>query len=337
MRRLRGRHRATLALLVAVVAFSLIRKLDRSEIAYLIGDVDWSRVAIAAALSVVPLTLRGLRAVTVYHRAGYAIAGGTLTALTIRNHALGSFTGTSAAATLSAHRVPTRNAVALSAYERIIEFTTLFLLLGAALLVTLASTAIAAGVILFGAASLLVVLTITFRWLQVAAGFYGLASTFAARLLPTEAVATALIGPRLFTSTLLLTLAVFAFEALQALLVMQALGLDVNLAEAWVIVAIGMVTGMAALLPLSLGTQDVGAVWAVGIYGFGTSVGVAAALLLRLAVTLPALLLGGLALLIGGGSHPVQPAASDTASDEVGDVANDPTPERDVEGFFRSP
>ena len=333
MRRLRGRHRAALALLVAAAAFSLVRKLDRSEIADLIGDVDWSRVAIAAAISVVPLTLRGLRAVTVYHRAGYAIAGGTLTALTIRNHALGSFTATSAATTLTAHGVPTKNAVALSAYERIIEFTTLILLLGAALLVTLAPTAIATGVILFGAAGLLVVLTIVFRWLRVAAGFYGLASTFAAQLLPTEAVATALIRPRLFSTTLLLTLAVFAFEALQALLVMQALGLSVDLAEAWVIVAIGMLAGMAALLPLSLGTQDAGAVWAVGIYGFGASVGVAAALLLRLAVTLPALLLGGLALLVGGGSHPAQPAASDTTSDEAGD----PTRERDIEGFFRSP
>ena len=333
MRRLQGRHRAPLALLVAVVAFALIRKLDRSEIADLFGDVDWSRVAIGAALSVVPLTLRGLRAVTIYHRAGYAIPGGTLTALTIRNHALGSFTATSAAATLTAHGVPMKNAVALSAYERLIEFTTLFLLLGSALLVTLAPTAIATGVILFGAAGLLVVLTIAFRWLQVAAGFYGLASTFAARLLPTEAVASALIGPRLFASTLLLTLAVFAFEALQTLLVIEALGLDVNLAEAWVIVAIGTVAGIATLLPLSLVTQDAGAVWAVGIYGFSTSVGLAAALLLRLAVTLPALLLGALALLVSGGSHPTQPAASGTTNDEADDATSQP----DVEGFFRSP
>ena len=85
----------------------------------------------------------------------------------------------------------------------------------------------------------------------------------------------------------LMNLAIFSVMALQMWLVMQALGLGLSAAEAWMVLGVAMLAGIITLLPLGLGTLDATLAAVVGAIEQDFSAGAAAAVLLRATVYLP--------------------------------------------------
>lgn len=101
----------------------------------------------------------------------------------------------------------------------------------------------------------------------------------------------------------LMNLVIFSVMALQMWLVMQALGLSLSAAEAWMVLGVAMLAGIITLLPLGLGTLDATLAAVVGAIEQDFSAGVAAAVLLRATVYLPLGLaaVGSYIYLVGGG------------------------------------
>ncbi len=80
---------------------------------------------------------------------------------------------------------------------------------------------------------------------------------------------------------------VFLVMAAQTWLVVQALGLDLSLAEAWTALGVSLLAGIATFLPLGLGTLDATFAALVGTTQDGFNTGATAAVLFRAASTLP--------------------------------------------------
>ena len=78
----------------------------------------------------------------------------------------------------------------------------------------------------------------------------------------------------------------------------RALGFDMGLLEAWSVFTLAWLAGLLSLLPLGVGSWETAAVWAFGLYGVPASPAAAGAVLLRVAVTLPALAAGALSLVV---------------------------------------
>ncbi len=87
--------------------------------------------------------------------------------------------------------------------------------------------------------------------------------------------------------TELASVLVFLVMATQAWLVVQALGLDFSLAEAWTALGASLLAGIATFLPLGLGTLDATFAALVGTTQDGFNTGATAAVLFRAASTLP--------------------------------------------------
>jgi uncharacterized membrane protein YbhN (UPF0104 family) len=87
--------------------------------------------------------------------------------------------------------------------------------------------------------------------------------------------------------TALLTLSIFGVMAVQTWLVVRALGLTLSPSEAYTALGASMLAGILTFLPLGLGTFDATFAAVVGAAEGGFSAGAAAAVLLRVTVTLP--------------------------------------------------
>jgi uncharacterized protein (TIRG00374 family) len=85
----------------------------------------------------------------------------------------------------------------------------------------------------------------------------------------------------------LTNLLVFAVMALQFWLVVEALGLDINGAEAWTAMGASFLAAIFTLLPLGLGSMDATIAGIIGSTQHGFHAGAAAAVLLRATATLP--------------------------------------------------
>jgi uncharacterized membrane protein YbhN (UPF0104 family) len=298
---LRRRYRTLIAIAVIVAIVLIVRRLDLPEVGRVIKGADWRPFAAAAALVVAPLALRSLRAIYVFRSAGHGhVPPSSLAAITVLGFSLSSVTPGGAgdllrAAPLSRYGVPVRDSTAIVIYERVIDLTAVLLLLAAALLVTLAPAPLALGVLLVFAAVAVVVASALRRWLPAVAGLFNMLSAIGAPMVPGPAVAAALLRPRTLVAMVAFTLPVFALEALRGLLVVRALGLDLNLGEVWVVLAISSLAGLLTLLPLGVGSWEAAAIWIFGLYGVDANAGAAGALLLRAGITLPSLLAGALA------------------------------------------
>lgn len=80
---------------------------------------------------------------------------------------------------------------------------------------------------------------------------------------------------------------VFAVMALQFWFVVEALGLDINGAEAWTAMGASFLAAIFTLLPLGLGSMDATIAGIIGSTQHGFQAGAAAAVLLRATATLP--------------------------------------------------
>jgi uncharacterized membrane protein YbhN (UPF0104 family) len=87
--------------------------------------------------------------------------------------------------------------------------------------------------------------------------------------------------------TAVLSVAIFGIMAAQTWLVVDALGLQLSAAEAWTALGAALLAGIVTFLPLGLGTFDATFAAVVGAAEGGFSAGAAAAVLLRVTVTLP--------------------------------------------------
>ncbi len=300
---LRTRYRVVAGLLVVIALALTLRRLDLPEVKRLIGDADWSLLAAAAALVVAPLALRSLRAAFIFRRAGHGhVPLSTMTAVTVFGFSMSSVTPGGVGdlfrlAPLARHGVGARDAGAIVIYERAMDVVVMLALLSVAMAVTLAPRVIAVAALSAIAAAIGLAAIAWWRRASLPALPQRLTPAFVQCLLPRPATTAALLAPSTFSATLGLTILIFAFEAVRPWLVIRALGLDVNVLEAWVLFTLPLLAGLVTLLPLGLGSWEAAAVWTFGIYGFGANTGAAGAVLMRAGVTVPTLLAGAVALI----------------------------------------
>lgn len=290
--------RLGIALVVLAVVVWTLGRLDWSAVALQLASARLAPLVGAAVLVVLPLGLRSLRAQTLLARVGHGdIPAGRVAAVTVFGFSLSSLTpgGSGDLLRVAALR-PYGVAASLSAtivvYERGLDLVVMVALLGVALAVSWLPTGVMAAVLSAAGACALALAVGYARWSPAAERWIERAPARWQRWLPEPAAARPLFEPRVLGRALATTVLVFASEALRPWLVIVALGIDAGFFEAWAIFTLAWGAGLASLLPLGIGSWEAAAVWAFALYGIDPSTGAAGALLLRVAVTLPALLLG---------------------------------------------
>ncbi len=121
----------------------------------------------------------------------------------------------------------------------------------------------------------------------------GRRARFAALLRDVDANTAGILGaPNVALSFVVSTGVVFVVMALQLWLILVALGYDISPVAAWAALGIATIAGVLSALPFGLGAADVVLTALLAVLGVPASAAGAAALLLRVTVTLPLGLIG---------------------------------------------
>lgn len=257
----------------------------------------------AVLLNIPILLLMTLRGQLILARLHYTVSFLELLPISTLGNVAGSLTPAAAGELLRApffkerHEIPYADGLAAVVYER-----------GLSVLVLVASTGAAAAWMTLGAAAAAAVTVAS--GLLVLAG-PALAAFVLSRLrlagdAPAPAAGASLVGRargllgRPLGSLLvllrdpansavlgLLNLVIFSVFATQFWLVVEALGLDINGAEAWTAMGASFLAATFTFLPLGLGPMDATIAAVIGTTEHGFQSGAAAALLLRATATLP--------------------------------------------------
>ena len=287
-----------MALVVLAVVVWTVGRLDWHAVAQQLAAARLAPLVGAAALVVLPLGLRSLRARMLLASVGHAdIPAARVAAVTVFGFSLSSLTPGGSGdllrvAALRPYGVAPSLSAAVVVYERGLDLLVMVALLGVALAVSWLPTAAMLAVLSVSAVGALALAVGYVRWRPAAEHWIERAPARLQRWLPEPAAARPLLEPRVLGRALATTVLVFAGEALRPWLVIVALGIEAGFFEAWAIFTLAWAAGLASLLPLGIGSWEAAAVWAFALYGIDPSTGAAGALLLRVAVTLPALLLG---------------------------------------------
>jgi Mg2+-importing ATPase len=290
--------RLVIALVVLGVVAWTLAQLDWAVVGQQLSRARPGPLLAAAALVVLPLALRSLRARTLLSRVGHAdIPAFRVAAVTVFGFSLSSLTPGGSGdllrvAALRPYGVAPSLSAAIVVYERALDVAVMAALLGVALAVTwlpagtmVAVLGVAAVATLAVAAAYALLRPAPERWI-------GRAPAPLRRWLPEPGALRPLLEPRVLGRALATTVLVFAAEALRPWLVIVALGVEAGLFEAWAIFTLAWGAGLVSMLPLGIGSWEAAAVWAFALYGVDPSTGAAGAVLLRAGVTLPALALG---------------------------------------------
>ncbi|MEX1254419.1 MAG: lysylphosphatidylglycerol synthase transmembrane domain-containing protein [Dehalococcoidia bacterium] len=261
--------------------------------------------AIGAVLLTVPvLLLVTLRGMLILQRQGHRVPFLPLMPIAILGNVVGSLTPAAAGDLLRTpffkdrHHIPYRDGLAAVVYERGFSLFVLGVSTGAAAAWMGLPVPAAVAVTLVCAGTLLVappVGAIVLEWLRPwwpAGEEASQGTSFLRRALATvgdslESLQALLRDGAATAAAALLTLLIFALMAVQTWLVVRALGLSLSPAEAYTALGASMLAGILTFLPLGLGTFDATFAAVVGAAEGGFSAGAAAAVLLRVTVTLP--------------------------------------------------
>ncbi len=285
------------AVFAALIAL-LYRQIDIDELRMAIGDVDLWFVAAAFLLNVPITTLYVVRSHGVLVRLGHRVERHVLVPAMILGNVAGSLTPGSSgeilrAAALRGHsQIPAADGAALVLFER-----------GVSLYMMALCTAIAGIFVALPLGIALVVSAVVLPLFAVPA--FG---PVLLRALPTanEAQATSLVARaigqvsqakdrvswiledrRLFVTWATFTLIVLALSALQVWLLAHGIADTVSPAEASFAFFACQLAGIASLLPLGLGAADGSLAALLRRFGLTFEQGAAAAVLLRMIVTIP--------------------------------------------------
>jgi uncharacterized membrane protein YbhN (UPF0104 family) len=265
-------------------------------------DFDLTPALISVALTVPVLLLVGLRSMLVLQRLKHRVPYFALLPIAVLGNVVGSLTPAAAGDLLRTpflrerHEIPYRDGLAAVVYERGFSLFVLAVSTGAAA-AWMGLPDVAAGVVT--ALCVLIIVAgpaigaIVFERVRplLPAGDAHHAS-FWQRALHTvgesfDSVAVLLRDGPATIVTALSTLLIFGVMALQTWLVVDALGLTLSASEAYTALGASMLAGILTFLPLGLGTFDATFAAVVGAAEGGFSAGAAAAVLLRVTVTLP--------------------------------------------------
>ena len=291
-------HRLGIALVVAAIFLWTFGRLDWPAVWHSLASARPAPLLLAAVLVVFPLAARSARAAALLARLGHAdIPRGRVAAVTVFGFSLSSLTpgGSGDLLRVAALRpwgVAPAVSTSLVVYERILDVVVMALLLAIALAVGWLPWAQAAAVLALGGAAIVAAALALFIWRPSPAVWIERAPASVRRLLPPPETAAVLFEPHVLGRAFAWTWVVFLTEALRPWLVIAALDIDVGFFAAWAIFTLAWLAGLASMLPLGVGSWETAAVWAFQLYGVDASTGAAGALLLRVGVTLPALVLG---------------------------------------------
>jgi uncharacterized protein (TIRG00374 family) len=124
-------------------------------------------------------------------------------------------------------------------------------------------------------------------------------------------------SPGLVASFTALSVAVFGVMMLQFWLIVQGTGENLSLMEAWVVLFVSNMVGVASGLPLGLGATDAVMISLLGVYGVDVVPAGAIVILTRCLINLPAGLLGLLAYVVALRQRQQTPAADLRTTDGV--------------------
>jgi uncharacterized protein (TIRG00374 family) len=267
-------------------------------------DFDLTPAIIAVLLTIPVLLLVTLRGMLILQRLGHRVPFLPLMPIAILGNVVGSLTPGAAGDLLRTpffkdrHDIPYGDGLAAVVYERGFSLFVLAVSTGAAAAWMGLPVAAAMAVTLASVATLLAappvgaILLERLRPWWPAGDEAREGASFLRRALATvgdslESLQVLLRDGAATAGTALLTLVIFGLMAVQTWLVVRALGLTLSPAEAWTALGASMLAGILTFLPLGLGTFDATFAAVVGAAEGGFSAGAAAAVLLRVTVTLP--------------------------------------------------
>ena len=268
-------------------------------------DFDLTPAILAVLLTVPVLLLVTLRGMLILQRLGHRVPFLPLMPIAILGNVVGSLTPGAAGDLLRTpffkdrHDIAYRDGLAAVVYERGFSLFVLAVSTGAAaawmglpvaaaVVVTLACVVILLATPPVGA----IVLERLRPWWPAGQEAPEVESSFWRRALRTvgdsfDSLLVLLRDGAATALTAVLTLLIFGLMAGQTWLVVRALGLALSPAEAYTALGSSMLAGILTFLPLGLGTFDATFAAVVGTAEGGFSAGAAAAVLLRVTVTLP--------------------------------------------------
>lgn len=285
--------------LVATVLSWTIYHIDFAEVLVHLREVDLVLVAFASLLVLVPLGLRSLRSAFLFSKAGYTVPLWKIAAITVFGFSMTSVTPGGSGdflrvAALKDQNVGALDSAAIIVYERVLDAIVIVAYFAIAFPITLGSWG-ALAVMGYAACVLIALLLILILLPRPSMGILvRLLPKITRRLSPNETTQQ-LIVPQILVVSLGFTLLMFGSVWLRSFLFIQSMGIEVGIFQTWVIFALPFFATVVSLIPLGLGSWEAAAVWTFAFYGFDTSESAAATVVLRIGLTVPAILVGTIA------------------------------------------
>jgi uncharacterized protein (TIRG00374 family) len=260
---------------------------------------------VALLLNVTILGLVAMRSAILLRRFGHHVPLGVLSLTSTVGYVIGALTPAAAGEVLriqtlsSRGGVPARVSVMLVAVERMLSFYLLCLCAavaaawalapwGVGLVVTFVAIPLAALPLLGSPIMQLMPQAdeeASSFWLRSYRRIYGMAADSA----------KVLGDPLSFATISIFSIAIFSLVAAQFWFLAMAVNSNVAFHEAWAAFGISQVAGVASMLPFGLGASDGSLTAVLGSLGTGVEAALAVAILVRLAITLPLLVVASAA------------------------------------------
>jgi uncharacterized protein (TIRG00374 family) len=323
-----NRLRFVYVALAAVIVGFIVWTIGPTEIRRALAEANPRLFAAALALNVPMLTLLPIRSHFVLQRLGARVPARVLIPVSILGSIAGSLTPASSGellrtAVLRTHAsLPVEDGLALVAYERALSLWMMIVATAAgAALVTLdrpLALAISAALLPTLAAPLLAPLVLDRLPNSDRDERAGLRAALIRGLLRMLSQTRVLLGDaKLLAVWSALTATMFAIATAQLWLLSRCLSNSIHPGEAWVAFGASSLASIASLLPFGIGSLDGSLAALLHEFGARPEQGIATALLLRLAITLPLVLI---ALACSLYLHRIAASATEAAQ-EVVDVA----------------
>ena len=298
-------HRALPLVIGLALVAVLIVVSHPAEIWRTIKETSPAAVAAALAMNVPIVLLRLVRAALVLRHAGHRVRFATLLEIQLVGQTSSSVTPASSGDYLRAYLwrrtsgIPLRTGAAVVMFERLFSFG--LMIVSAVALVVFLRYGIAGWVVI--AASLAAATVAPFvverlaprleRWaLAKVTGGRQLSRYSEGALGMAETLREMMGAPSLLVRASIVSLVIFALSGIQVWLLLQGLGIHVDVAQATAVFATSQVGGTISTVPFGIGSMDAVMVTVLATYGVTVATSATVAVLLRGASTLPQAIAG---------------------------------------------
>lgn len=295
--------RMAAAVAAALLVLWMLSRLEFREALGIARTADPRLLLAAVALMVVSLGLRVVRSLYIFRAAGWQrVPARTVALVTLAGFSLSKVTPGGSGDLLRAtafrdHDLRSLDVAAVVIYERVLDLLAMIGLLALGIFALTLGWTFAVVMIIAAALIGLGLLRQVLRMLAAAPLSMPTGLVRLQLSLDTPALRP-LLQTRVGSVAATLTLANFASESLRALLVYRALGIETGIAGVLVLLLLPYTVALLSLIPLGVGSWDATVALTFERFGFPLEAGAAAAVLLRVVLTVPTLCTGLAAWLI---------------------------------------